>query len=53
MTVRELIEELKECDPDLEVKSWDNYEIVSVGSASEVYAPDYGLEEDIVLLYKD
>ena len=53
MTVRELIKALEECDQDMEVMSWDNYELVEVYDAGEVYAPDYGLEHDAVVLYKN
>lgn len=53
MTVKELIERLEELDQNLEVKTWNNYEIVPIEEATEVDAPDYGLEEDIVLLYQN
>ena len=53
MTVRELIEQLEELNQDYEVKTWNNYEIVPIEMATEVDAPDYGLEEDIVLLYQN
>ena len=54
MTVRELIEELENCDPDMEVMTWDNYKLYPLdGGASEVYAPEYGLDHDVVILFKN